>query len=275
MTNYLMTYAEYHKFRDLFYKKTGIFLEDSRFSFSQARVGDRMFDNNMPQFQTYLSELILNKDELQILINLFTVNETYFYRELYQFECLVDYLLEERISQLKEKEVIRIWSVPCATGEEPYSLCMYLLENWSRINDYDVEIIASDIDTNALEIAQEGVYLQRSLMELSPHLVNRYFKKVNQWNYKLSDEIMDAVQFSLINIVDQHQVRKHGQFDVIFCRNVLIYFDDKSRKLATTHLHQALKSGGFLCLGHAEFMSRFNNDMFITRKYGSTYIYQK
>jgi len=104
--------------------------------------------------------------ELQQLVNSMTVNETYFFREAYQFDCMVNSLLDEIVTRKRPGSRIRIWSVPSSTGEEPYSIAIYLLERWPKINDYEVEILSSDIDTRVLESAREGVYSQRSVAQL-------------------------------------------------------------------------------------------------------------
>ena len=113
--------------------------------------------------------------EIEQFVNAFTVNETYFYREDHQLACLTSDLLAARLQTKPRGEQIRIWSVPCSTGEEPYSIAMWLLENWPLVDEYDIEIVGSDIDTRVLETARAGIFGKRALMRLSPHLLEKYF----------------------------------------------------------------------------------------------------
>src|SRR6185437_13647905 len=129
-----------------------------------------------PTFAHYYAYLRANaRDEIQQFVNAFTVNETYFYREDYQLKCLTNDLLKERLSTKKVRDPIRIWSAACSTGEEPYSLAMWLLEEWPTVDQHDIEIAGADIDTGALELAREGVFGKRALMRLTPKLIGKYF----------------------------------------------------------------------------------------------------
>ncbi len=187
-----------------------------------------------------------------------TVNETYFYREDHQLKCLTADLLSERLRVKLPGEAVRIWSVPCSTGEEPYSIAMWLLENWPPVDSHDVEIVGSDIDTAVLAAAREGVFGARALMRLTPDLIEKYFTPAGQDQWKILDDLRGSVRFTAANLVERPETRPHGLFDVIFCRNVLIYFDDTSRRVAAENLYENLAPGGYICLGHAESMSRIS-----------------
>ena len=115
--------------------------------------------------------------EIEHLVNAFTVNETYFYREDHQLRCMTSHLLRQICSRAKRPAIpIRIWSIPCSTGEEPYSIAMWLMENWSEVDSHNIEIVGSDIDTRALKAAAEGIYGARALMRLSQDVIDRYFE---------------------------------------------------------------------------------------------------
>jgi chemotaxis protein methyltransferase CheR len=215
--------------------------------------------------------------ELQHLINAMTVNETYFYREEYQFRCLVSSIFPEIVARRTpaDSRPLRLWSLPCSTGEEPYSLAIYLLQNWPDVDRHDVEIVASDIDTHVLEHARVGLYDDRSVQYLSPLIKARYFLHPAEGLWQLSDDLRGSVEFRPVNLSDRLDMRRHqGAFDVIFCRNLLIYFDDLSRRQAADALFDALRPGGFLCLGHSESMSRISS-LFIVRKFPDAIVYQK
>jgi len=174
----------------------------------------------------------------------------------------------------KAGEPVRIWSVPCSTGEEPYSIAIWLLENWDKVDKYEIEIVGSDIDTTALRAAESGVYSERSLMRLSEDLITRYFTRLDDGRYRILPDLSDTIQFTRANIVDPAQTGVHRNFDVIFCRNILMYFDDTSRRLAAENLYESLLPGGFMCLGHTESMSRITS-LFDVCRFSDAIVYRR
>jgi chemotaxis protein methyltransferase CheR len=251
-----------------------VFTEAKRY-FVQRRVNDRMAATGAVTFDSYFARLRSDVGgEVEHFINAFTVNETYFYREDYQLRCLTADLLPERVSRKTAGDAVRIWSVPCATGEEPYSVAMWLLENWRDVDSYDVEIVGSDIDSRAIAAAREGVFGRRALMRLTPDLVDRYFTVLDEDRWRILDDLRRSIRFSAVNLVDSAETRAHGRFDVIFCRNVLIYFDEASRRLAAENLYDNLLPGGFICLGHSESMSRIS-PLFEVARYHEAIVYRR
>jgi chemotaxis protein methyltransferase CheR len=212
--------------------------------------------------------------ELEPFINAFTVNETYFYREDYQLRALTQDLLKSRVADKRPGDAIRIWSLPCATGEEPFSLAIWLLENWPQVDNYEIEIIGSDIDTAVLEAASQAVYGKRALMRLSDDLIAKYFEPLEDERWRIIEDLRGSVQFAPVNAVEPAEIRKFGRFDVIFCRNMLIYFDDASRRVAAENLYEALLPGGYLCLGHAESMSRISS-LFEICRFDDAIVYRR
>ena len=267
---------EFLKFRDFFYRKTGIYFEETKRYFVDKRLVERILATGNDNFRSYFVMLRFetNGMELQALINLMTVNETYFFREEYQFTCLVHSILEEVVQRKPRNESIRIWSVPSSSGEEPYSLAIYLLEHWPRADDYNIELVASDIDTGILERARQGRYDQRSIQHLPEPLLRKYFTKLLNGQHQINEDLRNSVEFTLVNITDLAQMRGYRDFDVVFCRNLLIYFDDTSRRIAAESLFNALRPGGFICLGHSESMSRIT-PLFKVRKFPEAIVYQK
>jgi len=164
--------------------------------------------------------------------------------------------------------------VPCSTGEEPYSIAIWLLENWRLVDQYDVEIVGSDIDTEALALARNGVYGKRALMRLPQPVVSKYFEAGESETWRIIDGLRQSVLFTAANLVDRAQTLPHGRFDVIFCRNVLIYFDDTSRRVAAENLYENLAPGGFICLGHTESMSRIS-PLFEVARFADAIVYQR
>lgn len=271
-----ITPEEFRRFRDYFYRKTGIYFDEAKRYYVDKRLENRISDTGSHGFQDYFSRLRFQDEaaELQRLINSLTVNETYFYREEYQFRCLVDGLLQEVMERKAFRDRIRIWSMPCSSGEEPYSIAIYLLENWRQITQWDVELLASDIDSDAIDRARNGIYHERSLRQLPGAIVYRYFKRLPDNQYQVADDLQASVAFSRANILDMGDSALHWGFDVVFCRNLLIYFDDLSRRLAAEALFDALNPGGFICLGHSESMSRIS-PLFKVRKFPDAIVYQK
>jgi chemotaxis protein methyltransferase CheR len=272
----VITDADFLKFRDFFYRKTGIHFDDNKRYFVDKRLVERIEATGAESFRGYFVALRFEARgaELQHLVNAMTVNETYFFREAYQFDCLVNDLLADVARRKRPGERIRIWSVPSSTGEEPYSIAIYLLERWPLIHTYDVEILSSDIDTSVLDAAQRGVYSARSVAQLPKAYLDKYFKPHGDHEYAVSRDLVAAVEFSRINLTDANDTRRFRDIDVIFCRNLLIYFDDLSRRVAAEAMYDSLNPGGYVCLGHSESMSRITS-LFQVRRFADAMVYQK
>jgi len=266
---------DFLKFREFFYRRTGISFESSKRYFVDKRLVERIEVTGTGTFRGYFTLLRFQAsgEELQQLTNLMTVNETYFLREEYQFRCLVDSILPEIVRHRTSAAPIRIWCIPSSSGEEPYSVAMYLLEHWRGINEWNVEIISSDIDTSILRRARAGRYSARSVQNMPATWLQKYFKRVGD-EYQLSNDIREGVEFTRVNLSAPADTIRYRNFDVIFCRNLLIYFDDISRQTAAETFYEALNPGGFICLGHSESMSRISS-LFKVRKFPDAIVYQK
>jgi chemotaxis protein methyltransferase CheR len=266
---------DFGKFKEFFYRKTGIQFEDSKRYFVDKRLLERMQSTGNETFRSYFTMLRFQASgaELQALINLMTINETYFFREEYQFACLVNSILPEIVARKRAGEAVRIWAIPSSSGEEPYSIAMCLVERWAGITQWDVEIVSSDIDTGILEQARAGLYSARSVQHVPKAYLEKYFRLTPK-GYQLGDDMRAAVEFTRVNLQEPADVRPYRKFDVIFCRNLLIYFDDVSRKQAAEVFFDALLPGGFICLGHSESMSRISA-LYKVRKFPEAIVYQK
>jgi chemotaxis protein methyltransferase CheR len=270
-----ITEDEFRRLADFLYRRTGMVFTETKRYYVERRIADRIVATSSPSFAAYFTYLRSGlRDEVEHLINAFTVNETYFYREDHQLACLSDDLLKERVAAKRPGDTIRIWSIPCSTGEEPYSIAIWLLENWKDVDAYDIEIVGSDIDTRVLEAAAEGVFGKRALMRLSPELIARYFHDLDDERWQILDDLRQSVRFSRVNLIETRETRPQGRFDVIFCRNVLIYFDDESRRIAAENLYDNLLPGGFICLGHTESMSRIS-PLFEVCRYSGAIVYRR
>ncbi|MER2494303.1 CheR family methyltransferase [Catenovulum sediminis] len=269
--------VEYGQIRDYFYKRSGIYFDDSKRYFVDKRVISRIKATGHEDFRSYFSFLRFDpsQSELQYLVNLMTVNETYFFREEYQLRAMVQGALQDIVRNKQPGDSIRIWSLPCSTGEEAFSIALYLLEFWPELEKYEVEIIGSDIDTHVLQKAKRGKYSARSVKNLPKYLKQKYFRhEVQSDTYQLVQEVRECVGFTTVNLHDDQSMAEFAKFDLIFCRNLLIYFDDVSRRQAAERLFDALNPEGILFLGHSETMSRVSS-LFKVRRYCDTTGYKK
>ena len=265
---------DYRRFTEFFYRRTGIQFGDNKRYFVDKRVQERMRKSGSPSFRDYLERAKRDVVEYQQLVNAMTVNETYFYREAYQLECLVQSVLPEVVKSLGGGRTIRIWSMPCSTGEEPYSIALFLLEHWPRVDDYEIEIVASDIDTQALAKAKAGVFNRRSLQYVPAETIAKYTLDAGEGERRMVPALRDSIRFTNVNLLDVVSDRNYRGFNVVFCRNLLIYFDDVSRREAGGALFSAMAPGGFVCLGHSESMSRISS-LFELRKFPQAIVYRK
>src|ERR1700722_1505280 len=286
-----ITEQEYSRLCEFLYRRTGMVFTETKRYYVERRVRDRMKATEATSFASYFARLRIDASgEVEQFVNAFTINETYFYREQHQLRCLTADLLRERIADSPRDRVadlprdgiatprhdspIRIWSLPCSTGEEPYSIALWLLENWPPVDAYDIEIVGSDIDTTVLQAAEAGVFGKRALMHLPPAVVARYFAAIGDEEWRIIDDLRQSVRFAPVNLIDAASTAAFGRFDVIFCRNLLIYFDDASRRVAAENLFESLRPKGFLCLGHSESMSRIS-PLFEVRRFADAIVYQR
>ena len=271
----VMSEEEFSRLCEFLYRRTGMVFTEAKRYYVERRISDRMAATGAASFPRYFSRLRSDLDgEIEQFINAFTVNETYFYREDHQLKCLTTDLLKRLTAAKPRSQPVRIWSIPCSTGEEPYSIAMWLLDNWAQVDAWDIEIIGSDIDTRVLEAAREGFYGRRALMRLTPQQIDRYFEPAGDARWRILQDLRDSVGFSTANVMEAGETVLHGRFDVIFCRNMLIYFDDTSRRLAAENLYESLLPGGFICLGHTESMSRIS-PLFEVCRFDDAIVYQR
>ncbi|GIE93467.1 CheR family methyltransferase [Paractinoplanes rishiriensis] len=272
--------ADFEKFREYFYKRTGIQFTAAKRYFVDKRIDTCIRNGGFDGFYSWFAALRLDNrpDLLQDLINQLTVNETYFLREDYQFDALLNAVLpnvvEMRGGPHRISGPVKILSLPCSTGEEPYSIALRLLEEWPHIDTLDVEIHGADIDSDVLARAGHASYGERSLQRVPKPWLAKYFAGVGSGRYQLDEGIRGAVTLHQINVCDTADMRRFKDFDVIFCRNVLIYFDELSSRRAAENLYGALRPGGYLFLGHSESMSRIS-PIFTPNRLPEGIVYQR
>ena len=254
-----ITQQEFKLFQELIYRKAGIYLAPSKKGLIEARLARRLRELGLSSFGAYYHRVVEEGDggELVHLLNRISTNETHFLREPKQFEFLGQRVFPEWTSQGasgKRSRRIRVWSAGCSTGEEPYSLAMVLLEHFPPSAGWEIELLATDLSTRALELARTAVWPIAKVKEIPPRYLKRFMLKgtrTQEGKMKAGPEIRSVVRFERLNLNDElYPVT--GLFDVIFCRNVLIYFDTQSRARVIHRLLNYLVPAGYFFVGHAE-----------------------
>jgi len=267
----------YQKFVELIYKKTGIWFEPSKRYFVDKRLDERIVELGLEHYREYYRLLKFSNDqrEMQYLVNRLTVNETYFFRDFPQLQGFAEEVLLQVVKAklATGNRKIRLWSAGCSTGEEPYTLAIILLEMLPEPEMWTIEVLATDINNKVIEVAHKGYYSSRSIKDVPLEYLERYFSKRRDM-YLLNTQIRKMVDFKLLNLMDQQAMVNQLEYDFIFCRNVLIYFDSVSRLKVLESFHQSLKSGGFIYLGHSESVGRIT-DLFKMKRIGSSIAYYK
>lgn len=239
--------------RDQIYKRTGMWFNDSSKYLLQKRLSPRARELNFDSFQKYFYFLQYDprsEAEFDQIYDLVTTNETYFFREPAQLSAFTDEIVPDLLSRKTVKK-IRIWSAGCSSGEEPYSLAMLLQEaGWYEHAAF--EIFASDINQAVLAKARKGQYRESAFRATSPALREKYFSRSDDGTWRVRDEVRNRISFGRLNLYDEARVSLLGHLDVVFCRNVIIYFDDASKKVVVTNFYNRLVDGGYLLLGHSE-----------------------
>ncbi|MGB9715093.1 MAG: CheR family methyltransferase [Thermodesulfovibrionales bacterium] len=240
--------STFRELRDFIYEKSGIFISDSKRYIIENRLIRRIRERNLKGFEEYLYFLKFNTngDEVTKLIDVVTTNETYFFREPHHFDALCDFIVPE----LKQKGAcrIKVWSAACSTGEEPYTITMVFME---KRPDLRLELYASDISQSALNSAEKAVYNSYSTRNVPEPFLKKYFKQEKGY-YILDQSVKNSVRFMNVNLTDEKKMKTMRDMDVIFCRNVLIYFDDRAKQKTVSLLYDSLKPGGFLFIGSSE-----------------------
>ena len=274
---YLLTKDNFAKIGEFIYRKSGIYLEEDKHFDKLAKYIDKRAEKlEVENFRKYFFKLRFDDkdgEEFQELMNAVTVNETYFFREKDQFEVLANKILPELHASLPTSRPIRILSSPCSTGEEPYSIVLHIVEEGDIVEKRDIEVVGIDIDSTVIQKAIKAKYTDRSVHAIPKNILAKWFKK-KSLGYELGDDLQGSVDFQVANVFDKTQMRKLGKFDVIFSRNMLIYFDDASRKEVVMTFYDMLNPGGYVLLGHAEYMSRIVS-VFKAKKVDNCLIYQK
>jgi chemotaxis protein methyltransferase CheR len=268
---------EYRLLRDFIAHYCGIWFDDQSRYLLERRLQKRLEEHGLDSFHDYYLHLIYSPDreeEVGIMLDILTTNETYFFREANQLKAFDEEVIPEIVSGAGTGERrIRIWSVGCSTGEEPYTLAILLMEN-TRLDGWHKEVLATDISNRVLHSAREGIYGKLAFRVCDPRYVERYFQKIDESRYRIKDAARSLVTFGHQNIMQSSGWPADAGFDVIFCRNLLIYFDTEAKKRAVVNLEKKLCRGGYLLLGHADSLLNVSTS-FILRHFKHDMVYQK
>jgi chemotaxis protein methyltransferase CheR len=252
---FAFTRADFEHVRQALYEHTGISLNDGKTDLVYGRLSRRLRALGHATFDEYLRFINSQAGESEMVnfVNALTTNLTAFFREPHHFEFLASKALPEAMRRHASDRRVRIWSAGCSTGEEPYSIAMVAAESpmWNR--NWDLKLLATDLDTNVVESARRGCYAEQRIAGLSAARTRKWFHRVaGSEQVQVNSELQERITFKSLNLMHDWPMR--GPFDMIFCRNVVIYFDKPTQKRLFDRYADMLVDGGYLFLGHSETM---------------------
>ncbi|MEM9066236.1 MAG: protein-glutamate O-methyltransferase CheR [Planctomycetota bacterium] len=250
-----MNDEQFRTLREIIYKRAGIHFPDGKKYVLESRLGHRLGELEVEDYDQYIMLLTMGpyqKDEFQEMFNRITINETSFFRNEPQLNVFERKVLPQLLEDRKTTRRLRIWSAACSSGEEPFTLAMIIHRSLgSRLADWNIEILGTDISEKALGTAQSGAYTSYAVRSTPDLVKRRYFtEEKNLWI--LDEQIRKMVAFETHNLKDRLAAKRFGAWDVIFCRNVMIYFDDQMKDEVVGTFHQQLTDDGYLFIGHSE-----------------------
>jgi chemotaxis protein methyltransferase CheR len=265
---------EFSKFANLIYRESGIFLKDTKITLLSNRLRKRLKAlklDSFSEYYDYIDTLNDRSEEIEALIDVVSTNETYFFRNERQFAALVKHCIPDLAEKKKLEKRLRIWSAGCSTGEEPYTIALCILENSRYFKGWQIEIIATDIAPSVLEFANEGRYAGRRIEKVPKDLLHKYFlqDKENPEVFIVDEGVKKIVSFSHLNLFKNPYPQN---VDIIFCRNVMIYFDREHQKKLIEGFHNVLVRYGYLFIGHSETLHSIS-DNFVYAKIEESPVY--
>jgi len=250
-----MTSEQFTKMSKIIYDRSGIHMPEAKKYIIESRLSHRILELEMEDFDQYIGYLTMGPyqtEEFQEMFNRITINETSFFRNDAQLDVFEKQILPEILDARSSTKRLRIWSAACSTGEEPFTLAMLLHRTLGiRLSDWRIEILGTDISQKALSVAQKGEYTSYAVRTTPSLMQDRYFK-MDDHRFILDDTIRSMVNFEQHNLRDRLAAKRHGHWDIIFCRNVLIYFDDAMKRDVISMFDNQLSPDGTLFIGHSE-----------------------
>jgi len=259
--------ANFELYRELIYAESGITFTSTNRSILESRLKERLRERGVDSVKVYLDKIKSDKEELKGFLDSITTNLTRFFRNQAQFDALEKFVIPELINNIKKVPgTIRIWSAGCSTGEEPYTLSMLLSEVLPKSWNY--EILASDISLKCLMTAKEGFYSESRIVGIPDNYLKKYFDKVDG-GFKIHSDIHSKIKFDYHNLKNDSGQRN---FDVLFCRNVIIYFDEAAQTAVMNRFWDAMASKSFLFIGHSESLFGMNTKFeFVKTEWATLY----
>ncbi|MEM9165963.1 MAG: protein-glutamate O-methyltransferase CheR [Planctomycetota bacterium] len=254
-TSIKLSQPQFERLRTIIYDRSGIHFPDNKKYVLESRLGHRLGELEIEDFDQYIALLSMGPyqtEEFQEMFNRITINETSFFRNEPQLDVFEKTILPEMLDKRSSNKRLRLWSAACSSGEEPYTMAMQLHRSLGiRLADWRVEILGTDISEKCLNIAAGGRYSSYALRSTPDLVKQRYFKQEGMF-YDLDLGIRSMVSFDKHNLKDRMAAKRHGTWDVIFCRNVMIYFDDAMKKQVVETFYDQLADDGYLFIGHSE-----------------------
>lgn len=253
----VLSTASFEVWRTYIYELCGIYFQDNKKYLLESRLLKRINYLKLNSFEEYLKFLKFNpqaRSERRYLYEAITINETFFFRNQPQLDALTSKIFSETIEAKRKlgQKKIRIWSAASSSGEEAYSVAMVITDMVKpKYPDMEFEIVGTDINEDVLERAKNGVYKEYAIRNTPAFFLKKYFT-VDGMNYIIDPKLKNMVKFSFLNLYDDIKMRSMTYFDIVFCANVLIYFDTKSKIKVVSHLYNSLNRGGYLFIGYAE-----------------------
>jgi chemotaxis protein methyltransferase CheR len=245
---------EFEAYRKLIYAESGIHFTQTNRSILEGRLKERLRQSNIQNAKDYLNKISTSKDELKIFLDAITTNLTRFFRNQPHFDAMEHFVLPELIALKKPAGdfTLRIWSAGCSTGEEPYTIAMLLSEKLPA--NFKFEIVASDLSLKCLMTAKEGFYDKMRVVGIPDAYLKKYFDH-NESGYRVKDSLKSKIRFDYHNLKN---ISPWKNFDVVFCRNVLIYFDETAQLTVVNHFWDSMAAKSFLYIGHSESLFGMN-----------------
>ncbi len=257
-----LTEEEFAKFSKFIYDESGIFMKEAKITLLSNRLRKRLSDLKIDTFSAYYDYIMGLKDktiEIEALLDVVSTNETYFFRNERHFEALEQVCFPDIAKRKKDKK-LRIWSAGCSTGEEPYTISVCLNEHMDLFKGWDIEILATDIAYSVMEFAKVGRYSGRRIEKIPADRLKKYFKPVEgkEDTYEINDELRKYVKFKALNLFKD---TFPTGMDLIFCRNVMIYFDKEHQKELVANFYKSInKNDGYFFIGHSETLHSVSED---------------
>lgn len=264
---------DFNRFRKLIFELAGITLSEHKRALVYSRLAKRLRANGLESYSDYydlVSQADPESQEIVEFINAITTNKSSFFREPHHFDFLREEIFPDYLEEIssRRRKAIRVWSAGCSAGQEPYTLAMTLFEYFGMDSNIEFDILATDIDTNVLSRAQQGIYNEEQIEDIPDYLLRKYFLKGKGERAglaKAGKELQSIIRFDRLNLFDSTWPFKE-KLDIIFCRNVIIYFNRDTQRKLISRMTRHLKPGGYLMLGHSESLHGYDSGLQHVRK---------